>query len=301
MIKILFLRNNKALYPEIDAYVDYFNKDQNFEAYDLTKLNKEVNFDEYDVLWEIKGFGGVKAKNKIVVHDYASLSVPPFAKLKNRLKTIINPKPDLRIFLNENVKSGFQFKDDIPYCLRDMGLNQEFINSQKVEKEYKFVYVGSVGKERNIDKFLKNYNSELLGKLCLIGPVENEIYHTYKENKDITFLGKIPYKDVPTMASKAEFGLNLIPDKYPYNLQTSTKLIEYLALGLKIVTTNYKWVREFEASHKCKFFKIEKDLFINHKEINEFDFQNNFKADEFLWDKVIENSRIKSQLKSFFG
>src|SRR5690554_3220938 len=161
MIKILFLRNNKALYPEIDAYMDYFNKTPNFEAYDLTKINNEVDFDEYDVLWEMKGFGGVKSKNKIIVHDYASLSVPPFAKLKNRLKTIINPKPDLRIFLNENVKSGFKFKDDIPYCLRDMGLDQEFIKNEEVKKEYKFVYVGSVGKERNIDKFLKNYNSEL--------------------------------------------------------------------------------------------------------------------------------------------
>lgn len=296
MIKILFIRSKNAFLPEIDAYIKYFNKTEEFRAYDSSELSEDYDVNEFDVIWEFKGFGGIKAKDKVVIHEYASLSTGNFPILKNTLKAKINPKPSLRIFLNENVKEGFNFKDNIDYYYRDMGIDESFINIKCEKKEYDFVYVGSICKGRGMDVFLKEFTKTNSGKLCLIGNAEDDIYNTYKNNKDIIFTGKVPYSQVPKIASKAIYGINYMPDKYPFNIQTSTKLLEYLALGLKVITTDYKWVRQFERKHNCNFYKLEGDVKIDLKEINRHDFTSNFKVEEFLWENIIKKSNIKEHI-----
>ena len=47
--------------------------------------------------------------------------------------------------------------------------------------------------------------------------------------------------------------LNLVPDQLPYTRQTSTKLLEYCAAELPVVSTDYTWVREFERQHGARF------------------------------------------------
>lgn len=302
MIKIIFLRSENAFLPEVDAYIDYFNKNKEFMAYDSSKI-KDYKLDEFDVIWEFKGFGGVKKnKNQILIHEYASLSTGRFPILKNFIKSKLNPKPDLRVFLNENVKNGFKFNGSVDSCYRDMGIDEHFISQVKVEKEYDFVYVGSIGKEREMDKFLKVFTEKDNGTLCLVGNVDDEIYSEYKDHKNLIFTGKVPYSEVPKIVSKAEYGINFMPDKYPFNIQTSTKLLEYLALGLKVVTTDYKWVRQFEEKHNCSFYKLDyKNLNFDKDRIQEHEFLNRFKSKEYLWDNMIKKSEIETKLLGFFN
>lgn len=297
MIKIIFLRSEDAFLPEVDAYIDYFNKTKEFKAYDSSKI-KEFKLDDFDVIWEFKGFGGVKKNNNhILIHEYASLSTGKFTILKNFIKSKFNPKPDLRIFLNENVKEGFRFNDDVNFCYRDMGIDEQFILKVKVEKEYDFVYVGSIGKEREMDKFLEVFTEKDNGTLCLVGNVEDEIYNEYKEHKNLIFTGKVPYAEVPKIAAKAEYGINFMPDKYPFYIQTSTKLLEYLALGLKVVTTDYKWIRQFEEKHNCSFYTLDySDLSFDKESIEKHEFFSGFRAEEYLWNNIIEKSSIKNKL-----
>lgn len=298
--RILFIRNKKAFLPEINAYTRYFNNIKGFKAFDSSKLEGDYNINEFDIIWEFKGFGGIKSKDKIVIHEYASLSTGSFPLFRNNMKSKLNPKPSFRIFLNKNVREGFKFKDSIDYCYRDMGIDESFINLEHTEKKYDFVYVGSICKARGIDVFLKEYIKAKPGKLCLIGNVEDELYEIYKGNKDITFTGKVSYSEVPKIASKAIYGINFIPDKYPYNIQTSTKLLEYLALGLKIITTDYKWVREFEEKNLCDFYKLNyRNIKIDIDRISKYNFKSNFKAEESIWNKVIEKSGIVEKLRKF--
>lgn len=301
MMKILFMRSENAFLPEIDAYIDYFNKTKEFNAYDSSKI-KDYKLADFDVIWEFKGFGGIKKnKNQILIHEYASLSTGRFPILKNFIKSKINPKPDLRVFLNENVKKGFKFNDSVDSCYRDMGIDERFISQDEVEKEFDFVYVGSIGKEREMDKFLKAFTEKDNGTLCLVGNVEDEIYSEYKEHKNLIFTGKVSYSEVPKIAAKAEYGINFMPDKYPFNIQTSTKLLEYLALGLKVVTTDYKWVRQFEEKHNCFFYKIDyNNLSFDKDRIQEHEFLNRFKAKEYLWDNMIKKSEIETKLLGFY-
>lgn len=296
MKEILFIRSEKAYLPEVDAYINYFNKTQEFRAYDSSKLDG-YDLKDFDVIWEFKGLGGIKVKDQILIHEYASLSSGLFPLLKNTLKTKINPKPDLRIFLNKNVKTGFKFNDNIDYCYRDMGIDEKFLQVKNVNKEFDFVYVGSICKSREINKLLKKFTEKNNGKLCLIGSVEDDIYNLYKNDKDIIFTGKVPYEEVPLIASKAIYGINYIPDKYPFNIQTSTKLLEYLALGLKIVTTDYKWVRDFEKQYKCSFYKFNPNNFdFNIDKIEGHNYTSGFKTKEFLWNNIIEKSGVKEKI-----
>lgn len=297
MRKILFLRSEKVFLPEIDAYIKYFNKTKEFKAYDSSKIGNNYNTKDFDIIWEFKGLGGLKVKDQILIHEYASLSTGLFPLFKNILKAKINPRPDLRVFLNENVKDGFKFKDNVDYCYRDMGIDENFLKIKNEKKEYEFVYVGTVCKEREIDRLLKEFQEKKPGKLCLIGNVEDNLYNKYKSNKDIIFTGKVSYSEVPEIASKAVYGINYIPDKYPYNIQTSTKLLEYLALGLKVITTDYKWVRQFEETHNCSFYKIAyNDMKLDVKDIEKYEFISNFKPENFLWNNVIERSSIMNKI-----
>ena len=104
------------------------------------------------------------------------------------------------------------------------------------------------------------------------------------------------YKEVPQIASQAEYAINYIPDKYPYNLQTSTKLLEYVAMNLKIVTTNYKWVNEFEKEKGMQFYKISQDLReLIPQNIKRFNF-NITDISNMTWVKVLEQAKLKSTI-----
>lgn len=299
MIKILFIKSNKAYLPEVNAYMDYFNNCSEFSAV-CTEDSSACNLNNYDVIWEFKGFGGMsKRSNQVVVHEYTSLSTGKFPKIKNFLKAALNPKPDLRVFLNNEVKKGFNFCDNIDFCLRDMGVDERFITHKAVGKEYDFVYVGSICKERGIDKLLDLFIAGDLGSLCLVGSVTKDLYHKYNNYENITFIGRVDYEDVPKVISSAEYALNFIPDKYPFNIQTSTKLLEYLAMNLKVVSTNYEWIRQFESGYNCKFLKIDfNNLRIEKHKIDSFDFISHFDANIFLWKNIIYKSGIKEKLIS---
>lgn len=296
-MKILFVRSEKAFLPEIEAYINYFNKRIGWEAHDSSKLNPDYDIDEFDVIWEFKGFNGIKTTDKVLVHEYASSSTGIFPKFKNFLKVNNTYKPDIRIFLNERVQNEFKFTDTIDCSFRDMGIDEIFLKKYDAEKEFDSVYVGSVGKDRGMDKFLESFTSKPNGTICLIGNVDNDIYRQYKDNNNIMFTGKVPYKQVPEIASKAVYGINFIPDKYPFNLQTSTKLLEYLSLNLKVVTTDYEWVKTFEKQHRSSFYKLNyRNIDFDLNKIEKFSFESNFNPKEFLWEKVIEQSQIEKKL-----
>ena len=299
MIKIIFLRDGLAYRPEIDAYVKYFNQVPGFQAHDA--YVHECDISGYDVIWEFKGFGGVEiSENQVLVHEYASLSVAPFPKMKNLLKVWFNKKPQLRIFLNENVMRGFPFRENIEYCLRDMGIDEAFLQVNKSDnKEYDFVYVGSISKKRGMDKFLRKFSeTNRIGEctICLVGDVDSDIYQLFKNDKRFIFTGAVPYSEVPKIASKAIYGINYIPDIYPYNIQTSTKLLEYLALGLKVITTDYEWVRQFEKEHNCSFYKLNRNLDLNLDEIKAHNYFSDFDPRPFLWSNVIAQAKIEQKL-----
>jgi hypothetical protein len=69
----------------------------------------------------------------------------------------------------------------------------------------------------------------------------------------------VPHADVPHQLRRARFGLNLVSNIEPYSQQTSTKLLEYCAVGLPVVSNDYAWVRYFAAHYQGNFHVLRDD------------------------------------------
>lgn len=297
MTKLLFVRNSDVYLPEVFAYKAYLSKHYpNVIVTDRTDL-PEYNPADFDVLWHFMGLD-IRGAGNFVVHEYNSASTPPYAKIKNRIKKTVNAKPDKRIFLNETVKHAFNFKDDISYHIRDMGIDTQFFNAPRPqEPDYDFIMVGGLDRGKPIYDFLDHLVTETSNlRTLIVGNVPDEMQRRYVAAGNITFHGRAAYEEVPFLMAKARYGLNIMPDKPPFNLQTSTKALEYCAVGLPIITTNYKWINHFEVQSGARFFKLEKGLSnLNSESLSLY---NPIvpKVDEFHWDIIIEKSGIFSFL-----
>ena len=296
MKKILFLHPGKANLPEISIYKRFFPQYMFVNCQDL----QEYSLEDFDLLWRFMGMDLHGSSNIPIVHEYASLSVGHGARWKDWLKKHLNIRPSLRIFLNSAVHAKFGFRDGVPHCYRDMGVDAQFFCTEAIEKKYDFVYVGNMGAERKFSKVLDFFSRS--GKsLLLIGTPPNTLYQIYKKFKNLIFAGAIPYRDVPSLARQAEYAVNYIPDQYPYNLQTSTKLLEYVAMGLKIVTTDYSWVRMFEKNRKMHFYKFSEDFHdMNLRQLENFPFCNT-SIEDLRWENIMEASGIGRVLDDLLG
>lgn len=299
-MKGLLIHRGKANLPEIYAYKKFF-ADLSISMIDIHIDNlKDYDLRYYDFIWIFMGVDTIKDKNIYRIHDYRSLSTPPFPRIKNFLKKIINKEPNLRVFLNEAVKDKFSFKDKVPFTLIDMGIDEIFFQDySNIKKKFKFGYVGEITKNRGMDKFLDNFltssfrNEEIL----LVGKCEHSIYKKFSKYGNITFTGKVSYTEVPELLAKAEYGINYIPYKYPYIFQTSTKLYEYCAMGIKIITISTPVIRKFINENNASFFILDEN-FKNFcmPEIENFNYITP-SMEEYSWENVIEKSGIVNILK----
>ena len=296
MLKILMLNTKKSYLPELESYKQYFF--DTAEIYFEDEIEKS-DLKYFDIVWEFMGFDMTKPKLKsqLLIHEYPSLSAGAFPHLKNYLKRKLNAKPDLRIFLNENINSELNFNDKINFCYRNMGVHRTFFNHKNAKKKYDFVYIGEINKDRQIDKLLDKFTKKNTQEfsILVIGKPKDDIQKKYEQYKNISFAGYIHYKNIPTLASKAVYGINWIPNKYPYNLQTSTKLLEYCAMDLKIVNLQNDWSAKFEKEQNAKFFNVKPNYKINLKELENFKFVTP-DVNEFEWSKVLQKSKIKETI-----
>lgn len=297
MTTILFERNLNVYLPELAAYKDYIKKNlPDLQAFDSSDL-QDYDPKDFDVIWRFMGTDR-KGEGRRIIHEYNSLSTPPFASFKNKIKKLVNVRPYARIFLNHAVQKGFFFKDSVPFLYRDMGINHSFLNPELKKAEYDFVYAGSLDRGKIVFSILNHFLRKLTKTtLLIIGSVPDEIYARYKNAQNIIFTGRVPYEQMPSLMGKARYGLNLMPDRYPFNVQTATKVLEYCAMGLPIVSSSYRWIRDFEKERDAKFFYLSSNLDnFNLRNIESFAFQTPCVSD-YEWEKVITQSNVFSLLK----
>lgn len=253
---------------------------------------------DFDLIWRFMGTDFHGPKEMPCIHEYASLSVGRLAKLKDSIKRNFNAKPSLRIFLNHAVQKQYAFCDHVPYCYRDMGVDEQFFSTGATKKIYDFVYVGNMGADRKFHRVLEFFSRHPGIKLLLIGVPGDSLYAAYKKFENLIFAGKISYQEVPILAGQAEYALNYIPDRYPYNIQTSTKLLEYVAMNLKVVTTSYFWVDDFEKNRAMAFYKISEDFHdLNLEDLKHFSFRNT-NIDDLRWEHIFKSSGIRDALSA---
>jgi len=282
--------------PEAYAYRDFFEA-RGHKV--LLAPEAEVPPSNIDVTIKFLGLqpfwtSSARKDKHILVHEYHSLSTPPYAHLKNFVKSIINTKPDMRIFLSKQVEDEFSFrKGRVPTVHRDMGVDPIFFNSSTTEKEFDLVYCGSY--RPGLDATLLKLGA-LGAKILVIGHMPKETEALLSPVPSITLTGKVRNDEVPSLIKQARLGLNFMPNVYPYNMQTSTKVLEYCAAGLGVVSTNYAWAKLFEAKEKARFIWLEQVSSIEDLYSPTIipDMSN------YTWEKIIESSRLLEALEALF-
>lgn len=292
-MKIGICLKETAYLPEAYAYSDYltskgFNIELGFEKDLSSNLDLKLKFLGFS-LFIPKNFTKLSIPE---IHEYGSLSIPPFSKFKDKVKCVMNSKPVGRIFLNDTVKKRLTFNDNKPFILRDMGIDKSFYNSPNNNPEYDVVYCGSE-REGLLNAVRKIINSGL--KILIIGNYTKEFISCFSNNNMITFTGKIEREELPELYKKCRLGLNFTPDKYPFNIQTSTKTIEYCAAGLGIISNKYYWIEEFMATRQATFFNI--DQLTSKKNIINFNFIIPDVKD-LEWNNILDRASLVTFLTS---
>jgi hypothetical protein len=251
-----FIHLGDAYLPELAAYQTFLQ--QMGHAGRVHRTLSEVP-SQAEVLWWMCGRVPLEAQRQFAqafqVHEYASASVPPWALLKDRIKRARQPRPQYRIFQNCWVQQRMGFHDAVPSELRDMGLAESFLSlppQEKTAPSFDAVYLGDMQRLRHFLPLLSAMD-EAGQRLLLIGELPARLRQTSKALGRATVTGKRPHSEIPMLLRQARYGLNLVPDMLPYSQQTSTKLLEYCAVGLPVLTTDYAWVRQFEQAHHAKF------------------------------------------------
>ncbi|RZF30052.1 glycosyltransferase family 1 protein [Paraburkholderia sp. UYCP14C] len=240
-MQIFILHPGKANYPEIDAYTKYFaGIECQVSSGTLADYKKIANPENY-VLWCIMGFYPKSPTARFVIHDYRSLSVGRNSAWKDSIKRRLSPRPDLRIFQNESMRALMDFNDGVDTIYLPMGV-PDWIFATGAERNPMlptgtYCYLGEITRERGFVRFIADFlatrrNSDTL---VLVGPAEKEISDAYLQSPGILFTGRLAQRDALAVVRNCEIAISTIPYKRPYNVQTPTKLLEYAALGKRII------------------------------------------------------------------
>ncbi len=255
---IHFIHQGDAYLPELQAYAAFIQA-----AGHQSQLHRELDSVPSDapVLWwlcgQVRPVQAMRHPKAFHIHEYASASVPPMAWLKDQLKCWCQATPQYRIFQNAWVQQRMGFHDAVPCEFRDMGISPSLLEPAppSAAPEFDFVYLGEMRRLRHfLPVFEALANAEL--SVLLIGQLPDELLAQLADHDKLTVTGRIPHEQVPVMLRRARRGLNLVPDQLPYTRQTSTKLLEYCAAGLPVVSTDYAWVRDFERQHGARLAYI---------------------------------------------
>ena len=252
---IHFVHLGDAYLPELQAYADFVQA-----AGHQAQVHRHVETIPADaaVLWWLCGQVGPRLAQRYAsafhIHEYASASVPPLAWLKDRVKRWRQARPQYRLYQNEWVRQRMGFGDTVPSELRDMGVSPDLLDRPAApsKPEFDFVYLGEM---RRLRHFLPLFDAiaQIGHRVLLVGQIPDELWARLRRHAWLETTGRVPHAQVPALLRRARLGLNLVPDQLPYTEQTSTKLLEYCAAGLRVISTDYPWVRGFEQRHGARF------------------------------------------------
>ncbi|MEX3860195.1 MULTISPECIES: glycosyltransferase [Paraburkholderia] len=304
MRKIFITSPGNANYPEITAYQNYF-KARGVEVVvgtisEYRALENKRNF----VLWEIMGFYPNRFESDFVIHDYRSLSVGGWPAMKDVAKRYFNCQPNLRIFQNKRQQEIMGFGHGVPSVILPMGVPNWIFEVQgggQSEKKADFCYIGEMSVERGFDRVLEAFINKFQKRdtsLLLVGKPDPRIYERFSNAKNIIFTGPLPQRDALKHVAESEVAVCYFPYHRPHCYQTPTKLLEYAALGKKIVCndspSNIRCCEEMGIHSVITtaniFDGIDEDAARSATANRRTDFA------DLIWDRVIEQSNVAAFL-----
>lgn len=294
---IAFTHPFKAFLPEIEAYRQFFEK----HGIKTTVVHPDDNaLQRADVEWRFMGLQFRRSRTPVLIHEYASASLPPRRNTKDFIKSRFTVKPDFRLFLNEYVRDRLSFNDTVPYGLRDMGVDGILLTENLSQKKlYDFIYVGSVTREMNMHRLLDRFTlSPLREKTILVLSKDyTALQRRYSAFPNIIFKGPVQQQEVRQFISQASFAINYKPDIAPHNEQTSTKFLEYAACQVPVISSDFAWMRHFQQQYGGDYYYLQPDLSnLQWEPLNNFRYSFP-DLGEWTWEKQIARSGVLEFLR----
>ena len=283
------LSNKKSYLPEIIAYRNYFIKNN----IKVIISDQELSLKKCHVIIMFCGFFlKKKLKNKIYIHDYSSLSTPPFCEAKDIIKKYFNFKPNLRIFNSKLIKDHMNYNDKVPCIIRSQGILKNFFQKRSKKFTYDFLYTGSIEARKGLDKIFFKY-LKLGFSILVIGNVSEAYKDKFSNFAKIIFLGPKKYINIYRYYKMCNYGLNYIPDEFPYNAQYSTKFLEYSASKMNIVSNKTDFMKEISKKYKIK--NVYDEDIHTAEDLKNAQFQH-INLHHYEWNLVIKKSGIFKKL-----
>lgn len=116
---------------------------------------------------------------------------------------------------------------------------------------------------------------------------------------NVIFMGRTSQEEVFKFIKKSKYAICIIPNKYPYNLQTPTKLLEYLALKAKIITNHNPMVLKMlqETGNTDNVFIMNEAWNLPSEDELATLEPASLQLEDFLWDKILERSGILKEIE----
>jgi len=283
-IKIAVEVSGKSFLPEAHVYKKRFLS-LGFEC-DIVPKNGYIS-GGYDAVVLFHGFHPFwKKYPRFIIGEYHSLSVGRFSRVKDLIKRILNVKADFLVFLNKDVRNLMWFSESDNHVLRGMGFYPSARKSKSFQsREFDVVYCGSerAGVVREVEKLAR-----LNLKVAVVG------FCSDRDIENVKFFGRLSSKDAADVVHNSRFGLNYTPDVFPFNIQDSTKVIEYCGAGIGVITNRYYWVDEFERRWNGKFISL--DSITHSSDIFDSDYVVP-DVSELEWDVVVDSVFEKISVK----
>lgn len=267
----------RAHLPEAEAYRRFLRGLQ-FDG-----LERNVT-----ILVRFMGFEFFQSKLRrgadIVIADYPSASTGNFRRSKDWVKRQFNARADLTVACGEYVLHH-STPHVAPYVTREMGYFAENVHPQ-TNPDYDVIYAGSLNRPGTRDAI------ERLSRLGLKVAVASG--DTLSNLPAVTHHGNLNIADLYELYSRCRLGLNVVPNSLPFALQASTKVIEYCAAGLGVITSQSPWIRQFQTNRGGYFMDLEAATSI--KAIMSFPYRPAAVAD-LNWQTIFERSRLRSAIE----
>lgn len=236
---------------------------------------KELNVDIYHLHDPELIHIGVKLKKigkKVIfdVHENVSLQILTKKYLPNFSRKIISKiyriieiyslKKFDAIILAEH--SYFRYytnlnkKIEVITNMPDLKVLKKFRNFNREKNE--IFYIGGISNERGFDvmiktvKILKEKFNDIM--IHLIGRYDKNLLKTVDItdlNKNIKFYGRVPLIKSLKYSKNAKVGFSLLKPIPNYKESYSTKIFEYMALGLPVITSNFKLYKDIVEKFNC--------------------------------------------------
>jgi glycosyltransferase involved in cell wall biosynthesis len=297
---MVFVHEGKAAYPDVRAYMTYFGDRYHVRECSFMEAAALPGI-ERAVCWHMMGFYSNRVPCAISIHDYRSLSVGRGRRLKDIAKRLLNADPDIRLFQNDAIRRALRFESDQRTRFLAMGVPSQFIAERERHEpvETDFIYIGSMlperGCERMLDSFLRRFGNSR--RFDLYGPRNSTLEARYAGETNIIFHGLIDQAELPRVLKGARVGVAFFPDHYPHVLQTPTKLMEYGALGMRILANEHPQSRitARDFGLHCLWGSID-DLFADVPETLNWESNAGVDPAQMAWPAVIAASGIEELL-----